>query len=101
MYEVLAKFEYSFDDLSLYISQYKPHCKQNDSNIQHMGLKGKFKSESQFFVFTGVTTFLYCLIASLYYVLYEDQEQSMYSTDIGRCSFVVIVSTNHCPSSII
>lgn len=88
--EILAKFEYPFDEEVYYLSGKLTAC-CHKNHIEHDSLAGKFKSQSQFFVFTGVAAFLYCLVASAYYVLFEDQEQSMYSTDVGKFSFVVIV----------
>jgi hypothetical protein len=52
----------------------------------------KHKSEAQFFVFTGVLSFLYCLFACLYYAILENPSENMYSTDVGRFSWVVVVS---------
>ena len=93
LFEVISKFEYPFNDEQIYINNYD-NCKLNLSKTREdiKNIKGNYKSESEFFVFTGVATFLFCLVALLYYVMFEDQERSMYATDVGKCSFVVIVS---------
>ena len=95
-----GKFEYPFDSDVIY-TFYVHDSAANVSNCTgkekpeyktNLDIASKHKSEAQFFVFTGVTSFLFCLFACLYYAVLENPSETMYSTDVGRFSWVVVVS---------
>lgn len=101
LYHILGKFEYPFEDGAIYTSNLTDEtviakCIKNGNffaqSVQPLKIGGKHKSEAEFFVFTGVFTFIYCLIACIYYAVLENPTEHMYSTDFGWCSWVVIVS---------
>ncbi|CAB3983161.1 synaptophysin 1 [Paramuricea clavata] len=98
LYKVEGKFEYPFDDDMVY-TFYGSHTGKiihNCTNVTKpvdkaaLDVAAKHKSEAQFFVFTGVLSFLYCLFACLYYAILENPSENMYSTDVGRFSWVVV-----------
>ena len=97
LFKVIGKFEYPFDDGTIYAS-YGSDSTANCTNATTfhektiLDIAAKHKSEAQFFVFTGVLTFLYCLFACVYYAMMENPAESMYSTDVGMFSWVVVVS---------
>ena len=59
-------------------------AKQNTLDMNYM-------SEAQYFVFTGVVSMLFVLVALVYYVLFEDRAKDATSTDVGLFSFPVVV----------
>ena len=69
---IKGKFTYSFDKVDVYHGSYQ--C--NGSNVGNFksteSLASSLKSSSQFFVFVGVISFLYCIVAVAYYVFFED-----------------------------
>ena len=100
LYKVEGKFEYPFDDDMIY-TYYTFDGADNCTNVTKpadktaLSVGSKHKSQAQFFVFTGVFSFLFCLFACLYYAVLENPDEHMYSTDVGRCSWVVVVSIYH------
>ena len=97
LYHIEGKFEYPFDGDMLYTSEASGETK-GCVNIPYDGkatlkVQDKHTSEAQFFVFTGVFTFMYCLFACLYYAVLENPDEHIYSTDVGRFSWVVVVSS--------
>lgn len=67
---VLVKFSYPFDEAKVYSTILHGNTSKKDDTT--VDLDSKFKSESQFFVFVGVISFLYCIVALVYYVALED-----------------------------
>ena len=63
-----VKFGYPFVDEDYYIDS--DNCAGQSRGQQ--GLNTNFKSESEFFVFVGVVSFLYCIVALVYYISFED-----------------------------
>ena len=51
-----------------------------------------YKSEAEYFVFTGVVSMIFVLVAAIYYLFFEDRAKDATSTDIGLLSFPVVVS---------
>ena len=101
LFKVIGKFEYPFDDGTIYTSNGTDFPEKCISNVTFhektaLDITAKHKSEAQFFVFTGVLTFLYCLFACVYYAMMENPAESMYSTDVGMFSWVVMVSIGNC-----
>ena len=94
LFKIEGKFEYPFDDDMIYIAYVsdKQNCTSFKEDKVHMDVAAKHKSEAQFFVFTGVLSFLYCIFACIYYAVFENHDENMYSTDVGRCSWVVVVN---------
>ncbi|XP_028398147.1 synaptophysin-like [Dendronephthya gigantea] len=92
LFKVEGKFQYPFDDDMIYISYLHviKNCTDFNKDKVHLDVATKHKSEAQFFVFTGVLSFLYCLLACIYYAAFENHAENMYSTDVGRCSWVVV-----------
>ncbi|XP_031566347.1 synaptophysin-like [Actinia tenebrosa] len=86
-----ADFSYSFNEISYYFSDNikLPVCK-NVSSLDVRTLPLNYKSESEYFVFVGVTCFLYAIGATLYYMFVENQDHDAASTDIGICNFVIV-----------
>ena len=85
---------YPFSEYSYYKNK-QPVC--NDSSLDGKGtlmLTESFQGESQFFVFVGVISFLFCLVMIAVYVYVEDQEEEASSTNVGKCSIPVVVSQN-------
>jgi hypothetical protein len=64
---VTGKFSFSFSKLDVYIDETEcstPKLATHNSK----DLPSSLKSSSEFFVFVGVTSFLYCIFAMIYYV---------------------------------
>ena len=97
-YRVEGKFEYPFDSNMLYTSYAGDHTGRIDNCTgitkpkaeTNLYIASKHKSEAQFFVFTGVLSFLFCLFACFYYAVLENPSENIYSTDVGRFSWVVV-----------
>ena len=71
---VVAKFAYSFSE---YKTSYGGvECKTSPplppKKNGKVDLSSSLKSSSEFFVFVGVISFLYCIVAMVYYVCFED-----------------------------
>ena len=68
---VTAKFSYPFDKIDLYFDRY-----DNYSTIQYATdlESSTSNSTSEFFVFVGVTSFLYCIVAVIYYVCFANHD---------------------------
>ena len=65
-----GKFSYPFDEVD-YI--YKKNCTHHLVDlVSTTSLPSVLKSSSQFFVFVGVVSFLYCIGAMVYYVCFEN-----------------------------
>ena len=100
LYKVEGKFEYPFDSDMMYTfyAGDPTGAIDNCTNLTkpdeetNLDIASKHKSEAQFFVFTGVFSFLFCLFACFYYAVLENPSENMYSTDVGRFSWVVVVS---------
>ena len=71
---VLAKFSYPFSKLKVHFGDVE--CKTKGlpvkARTESKGLPASLKSSSEFFVFVGVISFLYCIVAMVYYVCFED-----------------------------
>ena len=50
-----------------------------------------YKSEAEYFVFTGVVSMIFVLVAAIYYLFFEDRAKDATATDIGLLSFPVVV----------
>ena len=69
---IIVKFGYSFSNKEPHIGETK--CKNNTrpGTGEPIKLPSSLKSSSEFFVFVGVISFLYCIVAMVYYVCFED-----------------------------
>lgn len=87
--EVKGDFFYPFNEIKLYVSD---NLCENETTTQanEKNLKINYKSESEYFVFTGVVSMLFVIAAVVYYVFFEDRAKEATSTDIGYCSFPVV-----------
>lgn len=86
-----ADFSYSYDEITYYFQDKasQPACSNllsKNPDVRPLN----YKSESEYFVFVGVTCFLYAIAATLYYMFIENQDQDAASTDIGICNFVIV-----------
>lgn len=89
-HDELVKFGYPFDDADYYIEGGESGCFKSDHHQHKLG--SDYKSESQFFVFVGVVSFLYCVVAAVYYVSFEDPEKyGPGGTGTSIKSFAVLV----------
>ncbi|KAK3736201.1 hypothetical protein QZH41_011888, partial [Actinostola sp. cb2023] len=79
---IKTDFSYSFDTATYYY-----HCNKTVGK-DHVPLG--YTSESEYFVFVGVTCFLYVVVVSLYYIFFDNQVRDAASTDIGVCNFVIV-----------
>ena len=59
--------------------------------LKRLSEKVDYRSDAQYFVFTGVTSMLFVLVATGYYVFFEDRARDATSTDVGLLSFPVVV----------
>ena len=89
--EVKGDFFYPFNEIKLYVSD-KLCENETTTKAKENNLKINYKSESEYFVFTGVVSMLFVIAAVVYYVFFEDRAKEATSTDIGYCSFPVVVS---------
>ncbi|XP_028398396.1 synaptophysin-like [Dendronephthya gigantea] len=66
--EVKGEFSYSFDKIDVsYACEGSTNTTKKEEDLSSV-----LKSSSEFFVFVGVVTFLYCIVAMVYYVCFED-----------------------------
>ena len=90
---VKGKFYYPFNGIDLYtvVDGQKICTNETMTVAQQDTLDMNYKSEAEYFVFTGVVSMLFVLVALVYYVLFEDREKEATSTDVGLFSFPVVV----------
>jgi len=89
---VKGKFYYPFDGITLYASADEKNICANETDVaKQVNLDMNYKSEAQYFVFTGVVSMLFVLVALVYYVMFEDRAKEATSTDVGLFSFPVVV----------
>ena len=88
-HSVNAKFYYPFSTMDIYHDI--PLCSGEEEKT-HLALGSVNESSSQFFVFTGVVAMLFVFVAVIFYLVFEDQDKDAVATDIGICSFPVVVS---------
>lgn len=99
---VKGKFYYPFNSITLYTAADGQFCANETEPSKESTLDMNYKSEAQYFVFTGVVSMLFVLVALVYYVLFEDRAKEATSTDVGLFSFPVVVRfllflvANHC-----
>ena len=92
-YPVKGKFYYPFKGITLYpVPDGQPIC-TNETKLsdESRKLDMNYMSEAQYFVFTGVVSMLFVLVALVYYVMFEDRAKDSTSTDVGLFSFPVVV----------
>lgn len=91
--DVKGKFYYPFNGIDLYtVADGQKICANESKTVaQQDTLDMNYKSEAEYFVFTGVVSMLFVLVALVYYVLFEDREKEATSTDVGLFSFPVVV----------
>lgn len=102
--DVDGKFYYPFNSITLYkVAPGEKLCaNETESFASKDTLDINYKSAAEYFVFTGVVSMLFVLVALVYYVLFEDREKEATSTDVGLFSFPVVVRfllfivVNHC-----
>ena len=89
--QVKADFSYPFNSMRVYVSE-KTLCKNESADVAIVKtLPLDYKSEAEYFVFTGVVSMIFVLVAVAYYVFFEDRAKDATSTDIGLLSFPVVV----------
>ena len=100
-YPVKGKFYYPFKGITVYtVPDGQPICANETKASAELDMN--YKSEAQYFVFTGVVSMLFVLVALVYYVMFEDRAKDATSTDVGLFSFPVVVRfllylvVNHC-----
>ena len=101
---VEGKFYYPFKGITLYtVPDGGKFCANETESVAKQGsLDMNYMSEAQYFVFTGVVSMLFVLVAVVYYVMFEDRAKEATSTDVGLFSFPVVVRVllflvvNHC-----
>lgn len=89
--DVKGKFYYPFNSITLYTAADGRFCTNETETSEEYTLDMNYKSEAQYFVFTGVVSMLFVLVALVYYVLFEDRAKEATSTDVGLFSFPVVV----------
>ena len=99
---VKGKFYYPFNSITLYAAADGETICANETSDEVYKLEISYTSQSQYFVFTGVVSMLFVLVALVYYVMFEDRAKEATSTDVGLFSFPVVVRfllflvVNHC-----
>ena len=101
---VEGKFFYPFKGITLYtVPDGQKFCANETETVDKQStLDMNYMSEAQYFVFTGVVSMLFVLVALVYYVMFEDRAKEATSTDVGLFSFPVVVRfllflvVNHC-----
>ena len=90
---VSGDFSYPFDALTIYSHvSGKPLClNETLTNDEKFNVDLDYRSEAEYFVFTGVVSMLFVLVAAAYYVFFEDRAKDATSTDVGLLSFPVVV----------
>lgn len=77
--------------MRIYVSE-KTLCTNESTDVAKIKtLPLGYKSEAEYFVFTGVVAMIFVLVAATYYVFFEDRAKDATSTDIGLLSFPVVV----------
>ena len=91
---VKGDFSYPFNSIDLYafVSKDKLCANETEDSAKAAKLDISYKSEAEYFVFTGVVSMLFVIVALVYYVLFEDRAKEATSTDVGLFSFPVVVS---------
>ena len=87
---VKADFSYPFNSMRVYASE-KTLCNKSDVVAKETTLPLGYKSEAEYFVFTGVVSMIFVLVAAIYYLFFEDRAKDATATDIGLLSFPVVV----------
>lgn len=87
-FNVHGDFPYPFDDVTIYIT--RPCENMTTEGLKRLTEKVDYRSDAQYFVFTGVTSMLFVLVATGYYVFFEDRARDATSTDVGLLSFPVV-----------
>ena len=87
---VKADFSYPFKSMRVYAST-KTHCTNETGFVTKETLPLGYKSEAEYFVFTGVVSMIFVLVAATYYLFFEDRAKDATATDIGLLSFPVVV----------
>lgn len=90
---VEGKFYYPFKGITMYsVPDGEKNCaNETDTFAKQDTLDMNYMSEAQYFVFTGVVSMLFVLVALVYYVMFEDRAKEATSTDVGLFSFPVVV----------
>ncbi|KAJ7331245.1 hypothetical protein OS493_020028 [Desmophyllum pertusum] len=85
-------FFYPFDSIKLYTAASEKNLCANETMASATvdTLSINYKSEAEYFVFTGVVAMLFVIVALVYYVLFEDRAKDATSTDVGLFSFPVV-----------
>ena len=77
--------------MRVYVSE-KTLCKNESADVAIVKtLPLDYKSEAEYFVFTGVVSMIFVLVAAIYYLFFEDRAKDATATDIGLLSFPVVV----------
>lgn len=88
MRPVEGVFYYPFNYLNVYAAQ--PCENETRDDLEKFTPQIDYRSEAEYFVFTGVTSMLFVLVAAGYYVFFEDRAKDATSTDVGLFSFPVV-----------
>lgn len=89
-HKVSMDFYYPYSEIKVYFSgNRKEPCKNDTAPVKEV-LDLKYKSEAEYFVFTGVVSMLFVIVALVYYVVFEDRAKEATSTDVGYFSFPVV-----------
>ena len=90
---VHGDFSYPFNALTIYshVSGKPPCANETLTNDEKFNVDLDYRSEAEYFVFTGVVSMLFVLVAAAYYVFFEDRAKDATSTDVGLLSFPVVV----------
>lgn len=89
---VHGDFNYPFGGVTIkaYVSEDKL-CKNETKVVaEEFTADVNYKSDAQYFVFTGVVSMLFVLVATAYYVFFEDRAKDATSPDVGLFSFPVV-----------
>ena len=90
---VHGDFNYPFDGVTIkaYVSDKKLCANETKELTEKLTSDINYKSDAQYFVFTGVVSMLFVLVATAYYVFFEDRAKDATSPDVGLFSFPVVV----------
>ena len=98
-FNVHGVFSYPFDDVRIQFTTFTTPCENVTSKelnqLNKLSEKVDYQSDAQYFVFTGVTSMLFVLVATGYYVFFEDRARDATSTDVGLLSFPVVVRPSY------
>lgn len=92
-FHVHGVFSYPFDDVTFTVAT--PCENMTRKGLDKLSEKFDYQSDAQYFVFTGVTSMLFVLVATGYYVFFEDRARDATSTDVGLLSFPVVVRPSY------